>query len=69
MVGLSEVVSHRVEDEGPADYVVGSVESDLFVGEIDVAELVVVENDIAEVTNVAVLVIGMSMVSLLVLID
>lgn len=64
MVCSSEVVSHRVKDHGPAEDVVGALQGDDAVVEVDMAEVVAAKLDVAEVAYMAVSVFGMAVVFL-----
>lgn len=58
------VISSSVKDQTPADDVVLAVQLDLVVGEVDMGGLRGVKLDVAEVSDVTVLVLGMAMVFL-----
>lgn len=64
VIAPAVVVSHGVEDHGPADDVVAAVQLDEVVDEVKVSGLGAVELNVAEVADVTVLVMRMSVVIL-----
>lgn len=64
MVSPAVVISTGVEDQGPADDVVATVQLDLRVNEVDVGGLGAVELNVAEVSDVTDLVMRMAVVVL-----
>lgn len=64
VVSPAVVVRASVENEGPAEDVVLAVQLDQAVHEVDLGGIAGIELDVAEVTDVAVFVIGVAMIML-----
>lgn len=64
MVGLAVVIGPRMEHQSPAEDVVAAVQLDQAVYEVNVGCVGLVKLNVAEISNVAYLVIGVAVVVL-----